>query len=111
MFLPIGRKNVPDLYSLRKTEWSNSFELLMRNRLVTGAIRYGMFKDVSKGLNRVGAIQSKLKLYKCDKNKEHLVDIANYCMLEFEEGDGSFNSVDDGPHCEKINGEVKNYET
>ena len=100
-FINNGRKNIPYLDSLRKTEWSNEFEKLMRNRLITGAIRYGMFKDTSKNLNRVKAIEDKLKLYKKDRNKEHLVDIGNYSMLEFEEGDGYFKPIDDGLHCEK----------
>ena len=44
--IPIKTK--PSLESLKKTEWSPEFEKLMRNRLIMGAIRYGLLHEKGK---------------------------------------------------------------
>lgn len=95
--------NIDDLY---KTEWSNRFELLCRNRLVLGAMRYGKIHAENKPLyNRVKSIIKRASAYQQSGNLEHLVDIANLAMLEFEECGHPlrhFTPIDDGEHAEVI---------
>lgn len=80
-----------DLNALKKSEWSEEFEKLMRNRLIMGAFRYGKMVHDSEELkkkppyNRVASIEKRLKLYSETGNKEYLVDCANLCLLEFVE--------------------------
>lgn len=72
---------------LRKSEWCPYFEKLMRNRLIVGSQRYETMENKAhRKHNRydiVGSIEKRIKLYQKDKNLEHLVDIANLCMIEF----------------------------
>ncbi len=82
-----------------ETQWSKEFENLMRNRLIMGSLRYGKLNDIKKrNYNRIGYIIKKAKKYQIDKNKELLIDIANLCLLEFEEGNGYFLALDDTDH-------------
>lgn len=82
--------------NLALTEWSPTFEQYMRNRLIIGAMRYGLLKDPRKrGWDRVSRILVEVEAYREDRNKERLVDIANMCLLEFEEGYGYFTPTDD----------------
>ena len=94
------------LEELRKTEWSSEFEQLMRNRLIMGRFRYGRMEDDSKGnYDHVNAIRRHLRLYEQTGNKEHLVDIGNYCLVEFKHckhPKAHFEATDDVDHCEKI---------
>ena len=96
-----------DIASLRITEWSTKFEELMRNRLVMGAIRYGKLHEHGKPqYDRVGSMIKRLSKYEYTGNKEHLIDVANLCLLEFEEcyhPNANFNSIDDGEHTKAIN--------
>ena len=88
-----------DIQKLKKTEWSIIFEKLMRNRLIMGSFRYGKLNHLNKkNYDRIGYIIKLAKKYQIDKNKENLVDIANLCLLEFEEGNGIFESIDDKDH-------------
>lgn len=83
------------LESLRQSEWSPEFEKLMRNRLVMGALRYGLLHAEGKPqYDRVQAILDRALMYEKTMNKEFLVDIANLSLLEFEEGDGFFQSTE-----------------
>ena len=78
---------VYDFDDLRRTEWSNQFELLMRNRLILGAVRYGKLGEPNKPkYDRMSAILNRAARYIEDGNQEHLVDVANLAMLEFVEG-------------------------
>jgi hypothetical protein len=89
-----------NITNIEQTEWSPRFEQLMRNRLVTGGMRYGRVNDPNKPpWDRVDALLKNILMYRLTKNKEYLVDIANYCLLEFEEGVGVWNSSDDTEHC------------
>lgn len=90
---------MPSLESLRRSEWSPDFENLMRERLIQGAFRYGLLKASGKpDYDRTKSIEKRLALYRQDRNKEHLVDIANLCLCEFVEGDGYFKTIHDGEH-------------
>ena len=85
--------------SLAESEWSPLFEQLMRNRLIMGALRYGLINAPNKPTyDRVASIKKRADLYKQTGNDEFLVDIANLCLLEFIEGihpQKHFSAVDD----------------
>ena len=88
----------PSYASLKKTEWSPEFERLMRNRLIMGAIRYGLLGSPNKPqYDRIEYMRRKLKEYKESGNLECLVDVANLALCEFVEGKhpkSHFNAVD-----------------
>lgn len=68
-----------------RAQWSAKFERLMRNRMAMGFFRYGPLREqIGKNkYDNLSNIEARLKLYKKDLNREHLVDIANLCMVEF----------------------------
>ena len=91
-----------DIDELRKSEWCEEFEQLMRNRLIMGAIRYGKLNEQDKPTyERAKTMAKKVALYVETKNKEVLVDLANYAMIEYiepsEEGT-YFAATDDMNH-------------
>ena len=106
LLLKLGIFDIPqeklNIENLKRTEWSDTFEQLMRNRLVVGAFRYGTFHAPNKSkFNNIQSIIERAKLYKKDHNTEHLVDIANLALCEFVEPsyqDCHFKSKDDGIH-------------
>lgn len=89
---------------LKKTEWSEEFERLMRNRLIIGALRYGRIGAANKPqYDRVNSMIKRLTKYQETGNKEFLVDVANICLLEFVECNHPkqhFHAIDDGEHTE-----------
>lgn len=90
------------LADLANTEWSPRFERLMRNRLIMGAMRYGRLNARGKRqYDRVASIIKRLGTYQQTGNKEHLVDCANLCLMEFEECHhplAHFEAADDQHH-------------
>lgn len=96
----------PSLESLKKTEWSTKFERLMRNRMLMGALRYGLLGAKDKpNYDKITSIRQRLDLYEQGGNAEHLVDIANLCQVEFvDESHPNFHwkSEDDGVHAEEV---------
>ena len=74
---------LPDLDSLRQTEWSAQFEQLMRNRLVMGAFRYGLMVAKRRQYAYMAYLKHKLEVYQTTGNLEMLVDVANLALLEF----------------------------
>ena len=102
---------MPDLASLRQTEWSDTFEQYMRNRLVFGAVRYGLVGDKGKPrYDRIKSIRQRLDAYEETGNDEHLVDVANMAQLEFIEGihpNKHFASIDDGVHTPVCSGTLQ----
>ncbi|MCK5127593.1 MAG: hypothetical protein KAR42_15155 [candidate division Zixibacteria bacterium] len=101
----LNRVELPDVLTLIRTEWSSKFEEYMRNRMIMGAFRYGRLNTPEKPqFDRIGSALKRLELYRKTGNTEHLVDIANMCLLEFEEGthpNKHFKSMDDGKHHTK----------
>lgn len=95
---------VISLAEIFKTQWSNEFEAYMRNRLAMGYFRYGALnKQIGcHKYNNVASMLERIDAYKKDNNREHLVDIANLCLVEFAVNpDKPFNAVDDGIHTQK----------
>ena len=92
--------------SLWKSEWSIDFENCQRHRLVQGALRYGRLNSAGKNQwDRPKDIINRIIKYQETHNLEHLVDAANLCLLEFEEGrhpDRHFLSSDDAMHTKKL---------
>lgn len=99
------RGPVATLPELLRSEWSGRFEVLMRNRLVLGALRYGRMGAAGKRrYDRVGSIERRLTAYRASGNREHLVDCAALLMLEFEEGThptAHWAPGDDGEHTKE----------
>ena len=93
---------VEDLNQLYQTEWSKQFEDLMRNRLVMGRFRYAPMQSARKGgFDNIGSAKKRIVLYEQSGNLEHLVDVANLCMIEFVHGlhpNTHFAASDDGEH-------------
>lgn len=98
------QEEMPPLSELRRTEWSEQFEELMRARLVMGAFRYGRLRAMGKPqYDRIASARNRLFLFEQTGNLECLVDVANLMLCEFEEGDHPrrhLKSVDDGHHAE-----------
>lgn len=90
---------------LRESEWSPQFIEYMHNRLIMGAFRYGKIHATQKpNYKRLQSIRRRLDLYDKTGNDELLVDIANFCMIEFMIGkhpNKHFVSIDDGEHAQK----------
>lgn len=95
-------QRVLNLRDLERSEWSPRFERLMRNRLVMGALRYGLIHARQKRpYNRVAGARKRLAQYADTGNLECLVDVANMALLEFEEGRHPTRHWGDihGDHC------------
>lgn len=94
---------------LVQSEWSHRFEQLMRNRLIMGALRYGALRSAGKPqYDRIGSMIRRLEKYRASGNLELLVDVANLCLCEFEEGNHPnkhFRAVD-GDEREQIKKQV-----
>ena len=71
----------PSLLALKISEWSPTFERLMRNRLIVGAMRYQLLGTTRR--NWVRNAIARLELYEETGNPELLVDGANFCLAEF----------------------------
>ncbi len=57
---------------------------LMKTRLMVGHFRYGLKVGQGMRYDTVGAILARAALYQETGNTEYLVDLANFCMLEFQ---------------------------
>ena len=100
----VPRAPLPDLESLKKSEWSSTFEQMMRTRLFMGALRYGLLNSRGKPqYDRMRSARQRIALYEETGNLEILVDVANMMLLEFEEGQHPLRHIrlqDDGLHTE-----------
>jgi len=97
------RESLGELY---RSEWSCDFERLMRNRLLMGRYRYGLMQRTEAlQYDRVGSAMDRLRKYTEHGNTEHLVDVANLMLLEFEHGphpSKHFMAQDDSRHVEYL---------
>lgn len=68
-----------------KTEYSEEFDRLRRNRMKASYFKYGPARK-NYGEGRVDAMKTAercLEAFRKDHNLEHLVDAANYMMLRY----------------------------
>lgn len=103
------RESAPSLDEIYKMQWSRQFEEAMRNRMAMGYFRYGALpKQIGRHkYDNIGSVERRLALYKKDRNREHLVDIANLCLVEFVvHPELPFIAADDGEHTQKKRKEV-----
>lgn len=106
------RPPAPPLDEIYKMQWSRQFENAMRNRMAMGYFRYGALPaQVGRhNYDNVGSIKKRLALYEADKNREHLVDIANLCLVEFAvHPELPFVAADDGEHVGELKTKGKFY--
>jgi len=90
---------------VKRTTWDEKFLGYMFNRLLMGRLRYGPKDGSGPAYNYAKSIADKVRLYMETGNTECLVDIGNYCMLEFRFGahpNRHFSSTDDSDHCELL---------
>jgi hypothetical protein len=84
------------------------FERLRSNRLVFGYYRYGHNFQISErgNYNNIDSCIQRLRKYLIDGNQEHLVDVANLCMVEFTtpacHDNPHFTATDNTLHVEKL---------
>lgn len=87
--------------------WSSGFMKLMIHRIAYGRYRYGkQDTTVRKNYNYTKSAIDRLMAYQATGNTEHLVDVANFCMLEFVYGQHPmkhFTAIDDGEHAHEHN--------
>jgi len=98
-------ESIPE-QELKYNQWCSRFEQLMRNRLIMGACRYKPLKHgTPNGFDNVNSAIERLKLYQETGNQEHLVDVANLCLVEFateSHPNAHFEAQDDGIHTERL---------
>ena len=99
-----GKDSFQALYFSERNE---IFEKLCRNRLIMGAMRYGRLGSPGKAkYDRIASILKRIGLYASTGNQEHLVDVANECLIEFTEpsrpGGAHWESQADGYHTPKM---------
>lgn len=68
-----------------KTEWSNEFIQLQKNRILVSYHKYGPIKHNfgDKLVDAIGSMEKCIAKYKITGNTEYLVDAANYAQFEF----------------------------
>lgn len=79
-------EKAPSLETIKELQQSKEFEKLRVDRMVQGFFRYGDFRKKGNNYDRVSAIKQRLQQYEKTGSLELLVDIANFCMIEFEVG-------------------------
>ena len=103
---PIGlkQKDLQDEGSILDDHASVEFLTLMMNRLVLGYFRYGPRKVRGRRpTQNIKEIRRRITLYEKTGNQEHLVDVANFALVEFMKPcheNAHFGSQDDGVHAE-----------
>ena len=107
---PKDRKLAPPLEEIFRIQWSQEFEMYMRNRLAIGLFRYGRLDEQPPGkFDSLGSLKKRLAMYENPDshlycNDEVLVDCANLLMVEFMKGthpNKHFKTVDDGVHVQQ----------
>jgi hypothetical protein len=96
---------LPDIDVLVARQFNQKFVDAMKRRMVMGAFRYGLVgTQKSLSIDYLRSAQRKLDAYVSDGNTEHLIDAANYMMLEHRfsrHPSKHFKAVDDGIHAEQ----------
>lgn len=68
-----------------KSEYSEDFDKLRKNRMATSYFKYGKIKDNygEKLINAIENLEIRVEKYKKTGNTEYLLDVANFAMIEF----------------------------
>lgn len=68
-----------------KTEYSEKFDTLRKNRMVTSFDKYGPLQVnyENKLIDGIKTLEECIQKYKKTGNTEYLVDVSNYAMIEF----------------------------
>lgn len=68
-----------------KTEYSEEFDRLRQNRMLTSFHKYGPLKENCRlgMVDMIASLEKRIEAYKETGNTEFLVDAANFCMIEF----------------------------
>lgn len=90
-----------------KKKWCKKFFKLMRTRLEMGYLRYEVGNQGAnkKKYDYIKAMRDKIDLYEKTGNTEFMVDVGNYAMLEFSQGNHPnrhYYGSDDVGHAEVI---------
>jgi hypothetical protein len=66
-------------------DWSPEFITGMENRMVQSHYKYGPVKEnyPTHLASAIGSLDKRLELYKQTGNREYLMDIANFAMIEY----------------------------
>lgn len=84
-----------------KTEYSEEFDNLRKNRMIISFHKYGPLKInyEKKLIDSIRSLEARLMMYKNTGNTEFLCDIANFAMIEFMHPQhplAHFEVLDDG---------------
>ena len=84
-----------------KTEYSECFDTLRKDRMVISFYKYGPVKINYKQslIDSIKSLEKRLQMYKDTGNTEFLCDIANFAMIEFMHPQhklAHFHPLDDG---------------
>lgn len=76
--------NTVSVEDILKRDFSEDFVQKMRNRIVVSHYKYGwMSESYPEIADAVASLEQRLELYKKDGNLEHLIDVANFAMIEY----------------------------
>ncbi len=67
-----------------KKDFSEDFVQKMKNRILVSHYKYGWVEDTYPELaDAIACLEQRLEMFKKTGNTEHLVDVANFAMIEF----------------------------
>ena len=94
-------KTPPTTDQILATEYSEKFDTLRKNRMITSFFKYGpVVTNYSQGLiDNAKSLKARLNMYLRTGNTEYLVDVANFAMVEFmqpQHPQAHFDAMDDG---------------
>lgn len=75
-----------DTNKVLQTEYSEKFDTIRKNMMVTSYYKYGSLRenyDRFKCMDALGNIEKRIQKYKETGNTEFLADVANFAMIEF----------------------------
>ena len=91
-----------DNKQILKTEYSEHFDSLRKNRMIVSYHKYGpLMTNYGECMliDAIASLEKRLQMYKKTGNTEFLCDIANFAMIEFmspQHADAHFEVLDDG---------------
>ena len=85
-----------------KSEYSEKFDTLRKNRMEVSFHKYGPVKENygNKLVKAVDNLRARLDLYDRTGNTEYLADVANFAMIEFmypQHPKAHFNNLSESP--------------